>query len=183
MKRLVVEAVWCTVHGWTRREIAHHQDRDVDGVRDTLRHALKLTGATTAEDAYRAMVASGDIERHRRTLPTGGPPQSIVHVEAGDVIRAIGDSLGVPSHLILSPSRQREVTRARQVAIRALAHLDPSLSIVKIAHTMGLDHTTVMFALGRTPRVPSIDRHPMPDSVPPVRDPHPSRIWGRDPYG
>ena len=60
-------------------------------------------------------------------------------------VDAASQAYGVPTHIILSPSRQRDHFIARWIAIRLMRQA--GMSTVKIGREIGRDHTTIMSAL------------------------------------
>lgn len=77
--------------------------------------------------------------------------RALAVAEVREIVRQTADHMGVPSHLIYSPSLARPIVRARHAAIRTIA-AELGISQASIGRLMGLDNTTVCYALGRTKR-------------------------------
>jgi len=56
--------------------------------------------------------------------------------------------------LVMSPRRTAPVVRARHAAIRAVHSAKPWLSSPDLGAIFGLDHTSILYALGRLKRKP-----------------------------
>ncbi|MBS7697840.1 MULTISPECIES: helix-turn-helix domain-containing protein [unclassified Chelatococcus] len=65
-----------------------------------------------------------------------------------EVVRETAASMRVPAHIILSPSRSRAAVSARHETIRRLRH-DCAMAVSEIGAALGLDHTTVVYALNK----------------------------------
>lgn len=64
-----------------------------------------------------------------------------------EILQQVSDDTGVPVHLILAHTRRPFVVHARREAMRRLAATGRSLS--QVARLLGLDHSTVWYALRR----------------------------------
>lgn len=67
-----------------------------------------------------------------------------------ELIAAAAAEFGVGYRDVLSPDRHDHVVAARHAAIKALKEAKPHLSTPQIGRLFSRDHTTVLWALGRT---------------------------------
>lgn len=58
--------------------------------------------------------------------------------------------------LVMSPRRTSPVVKARHAAIRAVHNAKPWLSSTDLGAIFGLDHTTILYVLGRLKRKPTV---------------------------
>jgi hypothetical protein len=65
-----------------------------------------------------------------------------------NLIREVAEQYGVPSHLLYAPTKVSTVVKARWAAIRRLRE-EHHMSSTQIGNVFCIDHTSVLYALGR----------------------------------
>lgn len=78
-------------------------------------------------------------------VPDDAPSQPFERMTIGWLMRVTAEALGVELDEMLSPSRERRATRARQIACYVARESGYTFSA--IGHTIGRDHSTVMTAV------------------------------------
>lgn len=134
-----------------------HEDR----VTAALPHAAELVCAVTDHDDQAVAAVLHRLDRQQLyalavvlaahvpdTAPLGDPrrtltPERIAHLTLAETARRYGTTIGD----ICSPSRVREVTEARAVAIAVMRNA--GLTSVLIGRLVGRDHSTVLYAATR----------------------------------
>jgi transposase-like protein len=122
---------------------------------------FKVNKATVYRILYRETRTDVEIPDGPAFTP-GLPGRAAVPVPDDllrETVREVAAEERVPAHRIFSDDRDRKIVRARHAAIRRVAERSGA-STPMIAAAFGMDHTTILYVLGRVAAKPLTGRRP-----------------------
>jgi hypothetical protein len=90
--------------------------------------------------------------------PLRKPPEPVDvkgDAPAREIIEAVAESYGMTVDVVMSRRRDAAAVQARHACIRAVSQAKPGWSSVQIGELFGLDHSTVLYAIGSLKRKPT----------------------------
>lgn len=107
------------------------------------------SGTKTPEIKQTAPEASAEVWRPQ-SVEYGAPINLLSHSAARNIITLVSLKSGVSPGEMVGPRRTREIVAARYHAINLIHSHCPHLSYPAIGRMFNRDHTSILFALGRT---------------------------------